>query len=412
MGFRVNCEHRRGELLVCCPHTKYVLWQGRRHHQNDPRRLPFLAQSMYRAGVRTWNDKRPSQIMLPLPALTSPHSAARVAVYRRETRRLLPPSVADIRATLRYLRARSRLTNLGVWLLTVFASLSFLYNLSFIFSSTSAVFSDVYPSSILATIERNETLKGLDHLIIVPGHAIWAGSRPEHALNEEYWTLEDYQKDNGHVLAITDHIKQAVALAVEDESSLLIFSGGQTRLLSTTTEAESYMRLALSLGLFKNHSLLSSALPPFPRATTETYALDSYQNLLFSLARFHEVTGRYPSRVTVVGYEMKRRRFEELHRAAIQFPARLFQYVGLEPHEGGGDSTRAREGEFQNGYKPYTADLYGCHDFLLAKRRARNPFLRFHPYHTSAPELRGLLDWCPSDPRSIYQGHLPWDATE
>ncbi|KAI6026389.1 hypothetical protein PISMIDRAFT_674176 [Pisolithus microcarpus 441] len=354
--------------------------------------------------------------MLPLPALTSPSSTTRRAGYQRESRRFHSPSIADIRATLRYLRARSRLTNLGVLLLAAFASLSLLHNLSFIFSTAPASFSDVHeeysPSSILTTIERNETLKGLDHLIIVPGHAIWVGSRPDHVLDEEYWTLEDYQKADGQVLAITDHIKHGVALAMEDENSLLVFSGGQTRLLSTTTEAESYMRLALSLDLFKNHPLSPAALPPFPRATTETYALDSYQNLLFSLARFHEVTGRYPSRVTVVGYEMKRRRFEELHRAAIQFPAQLFQYVGLEPPTSGGDSARAREGEFQNGYRPYTADLYGCHDFLLAKRRARNPFLRFHPYHTSAPELRGLLDWCPSDPRTIYQGPLPWDATE
>ncbi|KAI6044665.1 hypothetical protein EDC04DRAFT_3055900 [Pisolithus marmoratus] len=357
--------------------------------------------------------------MLPLPALTSPNSTTRRAAYQRESRHFPSPSTADIQAPLRYLRARSRLTNLGVLLLAAFASLSLLHILSFIFSSTSAAFSDTYvehsPPSILATIERNATLKGLDHLIIVPGHAIWMGSIPEHVLNEEYWTLEDYQKGGGQAQALTDHIKYGAALAMEDESSLLVFSGGQTRLLSTTTEAESYMRLALSLDLFRNHPPSSSAIPPFlpfPRATTETYALDSYQNLLFSLARFHEVTGRYPSRVTVVGYEMKRRRFEELHRAAIRFSTRFFQYVGLEPPMSGVDSARAREGEFQNGYKPYTIDLYGCHDFLLAKRRARNPFLRFHPYHTSAPELRGLLDWCPNDPRAIYQGPLPWVATE
>jgi hypothetical protein len=44
------------------------------------------------------------------------------------------------------------------------------------------------------------------------------------------------------------------------------------------------------------------------RVTTEEYALDSYQNLLFAIARFHEVTGGWPRRITVVGYGMKRRR--------------------------------------------------------------------------------------------------------
>ncbi|KAG1716092.1 hypothetical protein ID866_1064 [Astraeus odoratus] len=353
--------------------------------------------------------------MLPLPALTSAASTTRRGFYQRERRRSFSLPTADLRETLRYLRTRSRLTNLGALLLIAFASLSFLYNLTFTLSSHSAASFLQYniPPSLLATAERNETLTSLDHLIIVPGHAIWTGHKQEHVFDEEYWSLEDYQKGGGRISAFVDHIRQGASLAIEDENSLLIFSGGQTRLLSTTTEAESYMRLALTLDLFGGQPSSSSAfLSPFSRATTETYALDSFQNLLFSLARFHEVTGRYPSRITLVGYEMKRRRFEELHRAAVKFPVQSFQYIGIEPQTIDSESTKARDGEFWNGYKPYTADLYGCHDFLLAKRRARNPFLRFHPYHTSAPELRGLLEWCPRDPREIYQGPLPWDMPE
>jgi hypothetical protein len=171
------------------------------------------------------------------------------------------------------------------------------------------------------------------------------------------------------------------------------------------------MRLATSLGLFHPDSKRTPHEPHFPRATTETYALDSYQNFLFSLARFHEITGRYPTQVTIVGYEMKRRRFEELHRAALRFPIHRFEYIGIEPSSNE-ESGSARIGEVKNGYTPYKLDLYGCHDFLLAKRRARNPFLRFHSYHTSAPELRGLLEWCPDDAMLVYDGPLPWDNYE
>lgn len=169
------------------------------------------------------------------------------------------------------------------------------------------------------------------------------------------------------------------------------------------------MRLATSLGLFHPDSERTLHESHFPRATTETYALDSYQNLLFSLARFHEITGRYPLQVTIVGYEMKRRRFEELHRTALRFPAHHFEYIGIEPSA---NEESARIGEVKNGYAPYKLDLYGCHDFLLTKRRARNPFLRFHSYHTSAPELRGLLEWCPDDAGMVYNGPLPWDIYE
>ena len=115
---------------------------------------------------------------------------------------------------------------------------------------------------------------------------------------------------------------------------------GQTRRASTTTEAESYLRLAFSTGL------LPTSDDAFMRATTEDHALDSYQNLLFSIARFHEYTGRYPSRITVVGYEMKRRRFTDLHRAALRWPEDNFDYVGIDAE--GEELSKAREGEVSN----------------------------------------------------------------
>jgi hypothetical protein len=87
---------------------------------------------------------------------------------------------------------------------------------------------------------------------------------------------------------------------------------GQTSDLSTFTEADSYLRLALLSDVFhpeahthpdasygttttpytKEHKALADASPSsFSRVTTETFALDSYQNLLFSVARFYQFTG-------------------------------------------------------------------------------------------------------------------------
>lgn len=147
--------------------------------------------------------------MLPLPALTSAASTtSRREVYWKEKHHLsLFPS--NFQGILRLLRTRSRLTNLGVLLLSAFASLSFIYNLSFVFSSPFYnTHIDSTPSSILSTIERNATLTSLDHLIIVPGHAIWTGITPEQVWDEEFWTLEDYQRGGGRTSAFVDHIKQ------------------------------------------------------------------------------------------------------------------------------------------------------------------------------------------------------------
>jgi len=237
----------------------------------------------------------------------------------------------------------------------------------------------------------------LNHLIIVPGHAIWNGASADSRLDETFWTLESYQRSSGRLEAFYQHIAQAVRLSLQDKHSLLVFSGGQTRSGTTTTEAESYLRLAIQSNLIPSD---------FVRTTTENYALDSYQNLLFSIARFHEYTGVYPERITVVGYEMKRRRFTDLHRTAIRWPKHQFEYIGIDTRDAK-ENNIALEGEKLSGYTPYSKDLYGCHSELLRKRRARNRSLRFHPYHTYSPELTSLMEWCPAD-NTLYGGILPW----
>ena len=64
------------------------------------------------------------------------------------------------------------------------------------------------------------------------------------------------------------------------------------------------------------------------RATTEEYARDSLENVLFAACRFQEVVGRYPKRVTVVSYDFKRRRFVELLGPALHLP---LEFVGVAP---------------------------------------------------------------------------------
>ncbi|KAF8587107.1 hypothetical protein K439DRAFT_1630961 [Ramaria rubella] len=311
------------------------------------------------------------------------------------------------------LRQRSRVTNLAVLILLVSFTFSLLLNLQlWLTSSTTSI---IVPTTSYGEYERHRvhsdsslsTIPGripAKNLVVVAGHAIWKGCLPERRLDDSDWILEEYQKGTKSITAFFSHIVKGAEAALADKRSLLIFSGGHTRGTSTTSEGESYFRLAIESNVFHNGYL------PFKRATSEEYSLDSYQNLLFSIARFHEVTGSYPEHITVVGFEMKRRRFEELHIHALRWPKGRFTYIGIDEY---GDTTRQYKGEEENGYTPYSQDLYGCHGKLLEKRRNRNPFFRFHPYYTSASELTGLLDWCPDDSdggmTAIYPGRLPWD---
>jgi hypothetical protein len=187
------------------------------------------------------------------------------------------------------------------------------------------------------------------------------------------------------------------------------------------SEAFSYRSLAMALDLLSDDTLQTdpSSAAPIPlhlRSVTEEFALDSYENLLFSIARFKEVTGRYPAHITVVGYGMKRRRFTDLHRAAIGFPIDRWDYIGFDDD---GDTTHQYDGELKYGYTPFLSSPSGCHPPLSIKRVNRNPFFRYHPYHTSCPEMAELFEWCPPQrgqvfevaEMQVFEGHVPWRDT-
>lgn len=133
------------------------------------------------------------------------------------------------------------------------------------------------------------------------------------------------------------HRAFSVEVTVNDPSALLVFSGGQTRTLAQETEGDSYFRLAEALDLYRQYATPKTPgadeedspvqdmeaeqrqpaemmnitkvveegdapdpvrktpstaalteMAPYARATSEQYALDSYQNLIFSIARFKE----------------------------------------------------------------------------------------------------------------------------
>lgn len=263
------------------------------------------------------------------------------------------------------------------------------------------------PLSIRSTLQSPHS--DLTHLIMVPGHAIWTGSSASTSLLDSSWILEPMQK-GGAVKTFLKHITKGAELAVKDPKALLVFSGGQTRRGAEMTEAMSYARLARAGGvydLWEREDILTKgteavgavAGKQFDRVTTEVrpflsspaeltgeqdFALDSYENTLYAISRFKEFTGSYPTAITVVGYGMKRRRYVDVHRAALRWPSAAFTYIGIDNEEDkGGDY----EGERRGGLEPFVRDSYGCKSVLLNKRRRRNVFRRFHGYHSSCTSI-------------------------
>ena len=115
--------------------------------------------------------------------------------------------------------SRSRLTNLGVLLLTLFAALSSVLNFLFYLNSAGRsehdhderhVEAPLYwtPSGISSTISRSPAVQALDHLVIMPGHAIWWGATSSSRLDEDEWILEIFQRGGGRVAAFMSHIER------------------------------------------------------------------------------------------------------------------------------------------------------------------------------------------------------------
>ena len=283
------------------------------------------------------------------------------------------------------------------------------------------------------------------HLIVVAGHSVLvSGNVRNAAFDDAVWFLYDYQRGRGLPHAIVSHIRAGIRIALNDPGGLLVFSGGETRSRTgPETEGGSYYRVADALDLWDGRDV-----PPGPgdgigidaddaddagggdrrggggvavanstatatttvraRTVSEEYATDSFENLMFSVCRFREVTGRYPDRVSVVSFTFKRRRFETLHASALRWPLDRFDYVGVDPPPSTGfDLSESSNGEYVNSLLPFASDPYGCHSEVLQKKRTeRNPYARTAPYELTCPEMKHLLHWC--GPELISEEELPW----
>nr|XP_016492992.1 PREDICTED: uncharacterized protein C57A10.07-like [Nicotiana tabacum] len=235
------------------------------------------------------------------------------------------------------------------------------------------------------------------NLVMVAGHSVYTSSSCEKVDKEDSWFLESYQKHPGQAATFVQHIQKGVEITADDDDALLLFSGGETRKdAGPRSEAQSYWTVAESKGWFGKQESVRG------RALTEEHARDSFENLLFSVCRFRELTGTYPHNITVVGYDFKEKRFKHLHRSAIGFPETRFFYSGTSSSQTSREAALKGEALVRTQFQE---DPYGCKGSLRRKKLGRDPFHRSIPYPNGCPEIEGLFRYCGTGP---YSGSLPW----
>ncbi|MFH1486792.1 MAG: hypothetical protein ABIH46_12040 [Chloroflexota bacterium] len=242
-------------------------------------------------------------------------------------------------------------------------------------------------------------------LLVVASHAPFkkeVRGVPEHPECDDGWVLQDYQV--GEPPFYIEHIRRGVVLTAHNPASLLVFSGGRTRVEGGERgEARCYQEIARYYDWWIPQGKLREDVSG--RAITEEYARDSFENVLFSICRFQQHTGRYPRNVAVVGWAFKRARFD-LHRAAIRFPEGRFRYEGFNNPI---DLKAAWKGETKT-LHDFARSRYGAGGDLARKRANRNPFNELHPY-ASCPGLSAFFEFIenPANEQKDYPGPLPWE---
>ena len=238
-------------------------------------------------------------------------------------------------------------------------------------------------------IQCGTNLEYLTDLIVVAGHSEYIDGHFEDCRNISHWglpkRLNTTHQQRKYVSGLLSHIDKGIDLTISNENALLIFSG-RRRMQLRISEGALYFNIANHCNYFKN-KLKSIQIRTF----TEDYALDSFQNLLFSICRFHEITNNYPTNIKVISWSFKKYRFINMHRKALKYDVNNFHFFGI-------------NGDYDVMLEDYTReniaidrfinDLYGCGPEVKQTRIKKNLFNSTIPYPHQCLEIKQLFSIC------------------
>ncbi len=123
-----------------------------------------------------------------------------------------------------------------------------------------------------------------------------------HCVYDQGGIYSDYPEDKD---VFEKQLRQSVQAMEDGHHDILIISGGYTKTEIEKSEARGMLDWAIDLNLkiSPNQILL------------EEFARDSFENVLFSICRFHEYYDYFPQSLTVCSWESKRTRFMTIANA-------------------------------------------------------------------------------------------------
>lgn len=252
----------------------------------------------------------------------------------------------------------------------------------------------------------------IDELSILPCHSIWKPSIREEetvcfGLDREEWDLVPFQIEGNDHLAMVEQILKCLISSTRNR--ITIFSGGYTKkAFPHISESKSYFKLMMKYyNILGDNDLVDNLTKKiydtkFPTLITtferllktskedicienfliEEFAMDSFDNLYFSLALLKHHHGIKDLRkVIITGFGFKENRFKDLHwkycGAESELPQCSLEFDSNYPIHNDPEIQHSYlqgvcHGERTYGYELFVKDPYALRSSLHHKKSARN----------------------------------------